>query len=288
MHAPLCVSCFAVKKRCGGADEMEGGDKERRGQRGRDEDRDREEPAPSRPEGCDRYEPGLPIMHWEALSLRIAELEKQEEEKKDKLAKSASASLERGRAPVGCAGERADGRRDSREDGRRRHRYRRDREDRRDRDDDGHVSALGSRESDDEEQEDDEEEEERDDAAAAAARRVGVVTGHETPAPADKSEKNKSRGFRNTWRKLRERLRAANPTGSHPPVHAGRLERSDVRELSPGELRARRSFLTQTVQELSSDLVAGLQVRDRLRTEQDAMLLELQDLTSLGIAIGTT
>ncbi|XP_061619821.1 pre-mRNA-splicing factor 38B isoform X2 [Phyllopteryx taeniolatus] len=292
MHAALCVSCFAVKKRCGGADEMEGGDKERRGQRGRDEDRDREDPAPSRPEGCDRYEPGLPIMHWEALSLRIAELEKQEEEKKDKLAKSASASLERGRAPVGCAGERAGGRHESREDGRRRHRYQRDRDD--DEHEHEHVTALGSRESDDEEQEDDEEEEERD--AGAAARRVGVVTGHETTAPADKSEKNKSRGFRNTWRKLRERLRAdhkaASPTGSRPPVHAGRLERSDVRKLSPGELRARRSFLTQTVQELSSDLVAGLQVRDRLRTEQDAMLLELQDLTSpgspLGIAIGTT
>lgn len=30
---------------------------------------------------------GLPIMHWEALSLRIAELEKQEEEKRDKRAK---------------------------------------------------------------------------------------------------------------------------------------------------------------------------------------------------------
>ena len=27
---------------------------------------------------------GLPIMHWEALSLRIAELEKQEEEKREK------------------------------------------------------------------------------------------------------------------------------------------------------------------------------------------------------------
>lgn len=29
----------------------------------------------------------LPIMHWEALSLRIAELEKQEEEKKEKKTK---------------------------------------------------------------------------------------------------------------------------------------------------------------------------------------------------------
>lgn len=35
---------------------------------------------------------GLPIMHWEALSLRIAELEKQEEEKKEKKAKVSSKS----------------------------------------------------------------------------------------------------------------------------------------------------------------------------------------------------
>lgn len=39
---------------------------------------------------------GLPIMHWEALSLRIAELEKQEEEKKEKKAKVRGHSLEDG------------------------------------------------------------------------------------------------------------------------------------------------------------------------------------------------
>lgn len=33
--------------------------------------------------------------------------------------------------------------------------------------------------------------------------------------------------------------------------------------------------------DLSSELVGRLQVRDQLRTEQDAMLLEVQDLTSL-------
>ncbi len=36
-------------------------------------------------EGCGEDSQGLPIMHWEALSLRIAELEKQEEEKKAKV-----------------------------------------------------------------------------------------------------------------------------------------------------------------------------------------------------------
>lgn len=33
--------------------------------------------------------------------------------------------------------------------------------------------------------------------------------------------------------------------------------------------------------DLSTELVGRLQVRDQLRTEQDAMLLEVQDLTSL-------
>ncbi|XP_057711903.1 schwannomin-interacting protein 1 [Corythoichthys intestinalis] len=260
---------------------MEAGDKERRRRRGEDDDKDsdhsREDPAP-----LWQDELGLPIMHWEALSLRIAELEKQEEEKKDKLAKNA-ASLERGRAPVSCADA------ESWDDGRRRHRHHLERPD-----DDLHVSALGSRlqtqmnlqlcfinnsESEDE----DGDREERD--AAAAAVTESVVTCRKTSTPAPKSEKSKSRGFRNTWRKLRERLRAdhkpANPSPADPPVH-GLLDRGDVHKLSLGELRAQRSFLAQSVQELSSDLVARLQLRDQLRTEQDAMLLELQDLTSLG------
>lgn len=35
-----------------------------------------------------------------------------------------------------------------------------------------------------------------------------------------------------------------------------------------------------SISDLSSDLVGRLQARDQLRTEQDAMLLEVQDLTS--------
>lgn len=44
-------------------------------------------------EGYSEDNLGLPIMHWEALSLRIAELEKQEEEKKEKKAKVRGHSL---------------------------------------------------------------------------------------------------------------------------------------------------------------------------------------------------
>lgn len=44
---------------------------------------------------------GLPIMHWEALSLRIAELEKQEEENKEKRAKVSGCYLGEGGLVLG-------------------------------------------------------------------------------------------------------------------------------------------------------------------------------------------
>ncbi|XP_035531587.1 cilia- and flagella-associated protein 251 [Morone saxatilis] len=123
---------------------------------------------------------GLPIMHWEALSLRIAELEKQEEEKKEKKAKS-GVSLERGRAPVSWMEDR-ERRAESWEDI----------------DDacNSHVLAITSR---------------------------------------------------------------------YVHTHA----------------RLRPLLLMSMVSYLSSELVGRLQVRDQLRTKQDAMLLEVQDLTSL-------
>lgn len=39
--------------------------------------------------------------------------------------------------------------------------------------------------------------------------------------------------------------------------------------------------LLSALSDLSSELVSCLHIRDQLRTEQDAMLLEVQDLTSL-------
>ncbi|XP_010751619.1 schwannomin-interacting protein 1-like isoform X2 [Larimichthys crocea] len=213
---------------------------------------------------------GLPIMHWEALSLRIAELEKQEEEKKEKKEKS-GASLERGRAPVSWTEER--GRRaESWDDG----------------DDacNSHVLALTSRlqtqmnlqlcfiNNSESEEEEEKKEGER-----------GTVQVHKNPQPPAKPEKSKSRGLRNTLRNLRDRLRTDHktlPAACSPPVVQRRhLERSDLQNFSIKDLKALSMSLSQAIQDLSSELVGRLQVRDQLRTEQDAMLLEVQDLTSL-------
>ncbi|XP_034066484.1 schwannomin-interacting protein 1 [Gymnodraco acuticeps] len=221
---------------------------------------------------------GLPIMHWEALSLRIAELEKQEEENKEKRAKS-GVSLERGRAPVSWSEER--GRRsESWEDG----------------DDacNSHVLALTSRLQtqmnlqlcfiNDSESEEEEEEKESDISKESSTRR-GTVQVQKNPQPAAKLEKPKSRGFRNTLRNLRDRLRTDHKTlaaaGSVPEVQRRHVERSDLENFSLKDLNALCTSLSKTIQDLSSDLVGRLQARDQLRTEQDAMLLEVQDLTSL-------
>ncbi|KAK5848662.1 hypothetical protein PBY51_006256 [Eleginops maclovinus] len=221
---------------------------------------------------------GLPIMHWEALSLRIAELEKQEEENKEKRAKS-GVSLERGRAPVSWTEER--GRRsESWEDG----------------DDacNSHVLALTSRlqtqmnlqlcfinDSESEE----EGEKESDTSKDSGSTRRGTVQVQKNPPPAAKPEKPKSRGFRNTLRNLRDRLRTDHKTlataGSDPEVQRRHVERTDLENFSIKDLNALCASLSKTIQDLSSDLVGRLQVRDQLRTEQDAMLLEVQDLTSL-------
>ncbi|XP_054457771.1 schwannomin-interacting protein 1 [Anoplopoma fimbria] len=222
---------------------------------------------------------GLPIMHWEALSLRIAELEKQEEEIKEKRAKS-GVSLERGRAPVSWTEER--GRRaESWEDG----------------DDacNSHVLALTSRLqtqmnlqlcfiNNSESEEEEEGEREISEKESSSTRR-GTVQVQKNPQPPAKPEKPKSRGFRNTLRNLRDRLRTDHRTlaaaRSEPEVQRRHVERSDLENFSMKDLNALCTSLSQTIQDLSSDLVGRLQVRDQLRTEQDAMLLEVQDLTSL-------
>ncbi|XP_071334219.1 schwannomin-interacting protein 1 isoform X2 [Trachinotus anak] len=247
-----------------------------------EEDEDSEGAALIWQEGYGEDNLGLPIMHWEALSLRIAELEKQEEEKKEKRAKSGP-PLERGRAPVSWTEER--GRRaESCEDG----------------DDacNSHVLALTSRlqtqmnlqlcfinnsES--------EEEEEGEKAADTSKKESssfwrGTVQVQKNPSPAAKPEKPKSRGFRSTLRSLRDRLRTTDQktltvAQTDPVVQRRHVDRSDLQNLSVEDLSSLCRSLSQTIQDLSSELVGRLQVRDQLRTEQDAMLLEVQDLTSL-------
>ncbi|XP_042368299.1 schwannomin-interacting protein 1 [Plectropomus leopardus] len=246
-----------------------------------EEDEDSEGAALSWQEGYGEDNLGLPIMHWEALSLRIAELEKQEEENKEKRAKS-GAGLERGKAPLSWMEER--GRRaESWEDG----------------DDacNSHVLALTSRlqtqmnlqlcfiNNSESEEEEDEKEGDVSKKESSSSTRRGTVQVHKNPPPPAKPEKPKSRGFRNTLRSLRDRLRtdhkALAAARSAPVVQRRHVERSDLQNFSIKDLKALCSSLSQTIQDLNSDLVGRLQVRDQLRTEQDAMLLEVQDLTSL-------
>ncbi|XP_061815370.1 schwannomin-interacting protein 1 [Nerophis lumbriciformis] len=243
---------------------------------GENDDEDSEGAALVWQEGYSEDNLGLPIMHWEALSLRIAELEKQEEEKKEKMAKS-QVSLERSRAPVSWTGERGR-RRESCDD-----------------DDDeacnSHMTALSSRLQtqmnlqlcfiNDSESEEEDAEKEDD-----VRKKRGSIPVHKSPQPTAKPEKTKSRGFRNTWKKLRDRLRADHkpltPAANDSVVQRRHLERSDLQNYTMKELTALCSSLRQTIQDLSTELVGRLQMRDQLRTEQDAMLLEVQDLTSLG------
>ncbi|XP_023202386.1 uncharacterized protein LOC102236064 isoform X3 [Xiphophorus maculatus] len=252
-------------------------------------------------EGHEKDELGNPIMHWEALSLCIAELEKQEEEKKAK----AGASLERDGAPRGRTEDR--GRTASSWD-------------------DGsdacnsHVLALTSRlhtqmnlqlcfinNSESEEEEDEEPEKDVCSkksssswvAACSLTRQYQtrlvyflsvllLVVPHrqqKRTAPTQKNSQNpsmseepKSRGFRNTLRNLRDRLRTdqRKKTAGRREAAAQRthLELSDVERLSVQQLTALCASLRQDIQDLSSELVSRLHIRDQLRTEQDAMLLE--------------
>ncbi|XP_062289221.1 schwannomin-interacting protein 1 [Scomber scombrus] len=57
------------------------------------------------------------------------------------------------------------------------------------------------------------------------------------------------------------------------------LERWELQERSVQQLSSLRASLQQEVHALSSELVTHLLVRDQLRTKQDAMLLDVQDLT---------
>lgn len=235
-------------------------------------------------EGYNEDNEGLPIMHWEALSLRIAELEKQEEERREKNAKAGSPD----RAWMEDRGRRAE----NWDDG--------------DEACNSHVMALTSRlqtqmnlqlcfinnsESEDEE--------EADSSKKDHNKESGQLQKNPPPpsAKSDKSTKSKSsksgksekpkssRGFRNTLRNLRDRLRTDHRTSSSAlkdaVVQRKHLERSDLQNLSIKELNKLSTSLRQAIQDLSSELVGLLQIRDQLRTEQDAMLLEVQDLTSI-------
>lgn len=60
-----------------------------------------------------------------------------------------------------------------------------------------------------------------------------------------------------------------------------KLNRSDLQTCSVLQLNVLKTSLHEDIQDLSSELVKHLVVRDNLRTKQDAMLLDVQDMTSL-------
>ncbi|XP_041925747.1 schwannomin-interacting protein 1 [Alosa pseudoharengus] len=205
---------------------------------------------------------GLPIMHWEALSLRIAELEKQEEERREK---EGIAKL-----PDWTKGQDLGIHRDTWEDGE---------------DLNSRVTALTSRGHmnlqlcfiNDSESEEEEEEQ--------TTKRAGKRTAQ--PASSNASiNKSKPTGFKMEVRAalnaLRDKLwtEQKRESSSHKILKKP-LDRSELQKLSLRELMALRTSLSKDIQDLSSELVGRLLTRDQLRTEQDAMLLEVQDMTAL-------
>ncbi|XP_072231656.1 schwannomin-interacting protein 1 [Leuresthes tenuis] len=186
----------------------------------------------------------LPIMHWEDLSQRIAELEKQEQER-----------VKRG---AGLRMEEAE-----EEDARRRrvavvtsrfHNHR-----------NLQLCFINSSDSEEEEQGTNEKLPmgTRPNGCHAAGLKQEVAT---------------------ALRTLRDELLAEQRenellASSSCVAKRKHLEHRELQERSEQQLISLRMSLQQEVHALSSELVAHLLVRDQLRTKQDAMLLDVQDLT---------
>ncbi|KAL2079670.1 hypothetical protein ACEWY4_025414 [Coilia grayii] len=252
------------------------GEKERERERGEEKESDDMEDAegaalvwhPEYPED----DLGLPIMHWEALNLRIAELEKQEEERKEKESV--------GGIPNWRRAQDLDIHRDIWEDGE---------------DLNSRVTALTSRFQSHMNLQlcfinNSESEEEEEDSANAQDQKTSKRTGKRSAQPASTSastSKRKSTGFKMEVRAalsaLRDKLWTEQKQNSSLQKVLNKkkpLERSELQKLSQKELTVLQKSLSKDIQDLSSELVGRLLTRDQLRTEQDAMLLEVQDMTA--------
>ncbi|KAK5858138.1 hypothetical protein PBY51_002303 [Eleginops maclovinus] len=189
----------------------------------------------------------LPIMHWEDLSQRIAELEQQEQER--------SQRSKRGVRP---------------EDGEWRDVWEEDEEDFRK----CRVAVVSSRfhhhknlqlcfiNNSDSEEEEDKKITKRKGCNGAGLKQE-VVSALRTLRDELLAEQ-------------RECVSGSSSCGAERRKH---LERQELQQRSVTQLSRDRATLQQEVHTLSSELVALLLVRDQLRTKQDAMLLDVQDLT---------
>ncbi|KAM4546050.1 uncharacterized protein PAE49_018477 [Odontesthes bonariensis] len=188
----------------------------------------------------------LPIMHWEDLSQRIAELEEQEQERRERVKRGAGLRME--------VEEEEDARR-------------------------SRVAVVTSRfhnhrnlqlcfinNSDSEEEE-------------GADKKVPMGT-----RPNGCQAAGLKQEVAAALRTLRDELLAEQKekelrASSSCVAERKHLERRELQERSEQTLASLRKSLQQEVHALSSELVAHLLVRDQLRTKQDAMLMDVQDLT---------
>ncbi|XP_059401170.1 schwannomin-interacting protein 1-like isoform X2 [Carassius carassius] len=210
----------------------------------------------------------LPIMQWEDLSLRIAELERQEEERRKKAERLGLS--ERDQILDRCWTES------------KQHSLRR--APGADEDDYGpcRVPVITSRFNspknlqlcfiNNSESEDDE-----------------VASSKESSCEAE-VRGSCSRGLKQevkaALRALRDKLWAEQKEKEQAPhsnmsIRRKILSLSDLQTCSLLQLKALRASLNEDIQGLSSELVKHLVIRDHLQTKQDALLLDVQDMTSL-------
>ncbi|TMS14488.1 schwannomin-interacting protein 1 [Larimichthys crocea] len=192
--------------------------------------------------------PDLPIMHWEDLSQRIAELEKQEQERRERSKRGAGVRMEGSQGGVW-----SDVSEEDEEDFRRcrvTQRFHNHRN--------LQLCFINNSDSEDEEE--------------GGNQKVSMRTAglKQEVAVALRTLRDKL---------LAEQKEKEHLAGSSSVAKRKHLERWELQECSVQQLSSLRASLQQDVHALSSELVAHLLVRDQLRTKQDAMLLDVQDLT---------
>ncbi|KAK6317121.1 schwannomin-interacting protein 1 [Coregonus clupeaformis] len=218
--------------------------------------------------GSSEDDQDLPIMQWGDLSLRIAELEKQEEERRERL-KSTSGS-EQGSVSGGWAEKRQDGLR--RREEWQEEDYGRCR-----------VTVVSSRFHNHKNLQlcytNNSESEDGDDEEEGAGKEGSIEAGSRGYHPSGLKLE-----VRAALSALKNKLLAEQKEKEHLACSSvitkrKHLECCDLQICSIQQLNSIRTSLNYGIHNLSSELVGHLLIRDQLRTKQDAMLLDVQDLT---------
>ncbi|GAA6099793.1 schwannomin-interacting protein 1 isoform X1 [Tachysurus ichikawai] len=210
----------------------------------------------------------LPIMHWEDLSLRIAELEKQEEERRKRAESMGLTDQEPVPGPWTQVKHQSLNRKQWEDAG----------------DLGGHrFPCITSRFNSPKKLQlcfiNDSESDEGDEGPSFKE------TPHESQGQGRQSVGLKQE-VRAALSELRDKLWAEQRQQQQlkhkdESFRRRKLSHSDLQTCSVLQLNALKTSLHEDIQDLSSELVKHLVVRDNLRTTQDAMLLDVQDMTSL-------